>query len=132
MAASARGVDAFAVPIINFGPDGKAGSTVGRAVRFFRNLPGIRFSGRVHETVDRFLIESGARVDHADFEIEHFGYALEPGIVRRKYERNLDLLKKELAEDPDNGHARYHLGLTCMALEREEEARQAFRPRSLR
>ncbi len=119
-------MDAFAVPIINFGPDGKAGSTVGRAVRFFRNLPGIRFSGRVHEGVDRFLIESGARVDHAAFEIEHFGYALEPGMVRRKYERNLELLEAELAENPDDGHARYHLGLTCMALEREEEARRAF------
>ncbi len=125
-AASIPGADAFAVPIINSGPVRKANSTVGRAVRFFRNLPDIRFSGRVHETVDRFLIESGARVAHADFEIEHFGYRLEPDIVRRKYERNLDLLKKELAEDPGNGYARYHLGLTCMALEREEEARQAF------
>ena len=125
-AASIPGADAFVVPIINSGPAGKIDSTVGRAVRFFRNLPGIRFSGRVHETVDQFLIESGATMVHADFEIEHFGYALEPDFVKSKYERNLDLLKKELAEDPDNGHAMYHLGLTCMALEREEEARQAF------
>ncbi|MGO9314309.1 MAG: glycosyltransferase [Syntrophobacteraceae bacterium] len=125
-AASIPGADAFAVPIINAGPVGKVASTVGRAVRLFRNLPDIRFSGRVHETVDRFLIESGSKVYHADFEIEHFGYALEPDTVRGKYERNLDLLKKELAEDPGNGHARYHLGLTCVALEREEEARQAF------
>ena len=125
-AASIPGADAFAVPIINSGPGGKIDSTIGRAVRFFRNLPDIRFSGRVHESVERFLVESRARLVHADFEIEHFGYALEPGIVKRKYERNFDLLKKELAEDPGNGHARYHLGLTCMALEREEEARQTF------
>lgn len=46
--------------------------------------------------------------------------------ARRKYERKLDLLKEKLAENPDDCHARYHLGLTCMALEREEEARQAF------
>jgi glycosyltransferase involved in cell wall biosynthesis/Tfp pilus assembly protein PilF len=124
--ASARGVDAYVVPIINSGPDGKADSTVGRAVRFFRNLPGMRFSGRVHENVDRFLTESGARARHADFEILHFGYALEPDIVRKKYERNLHLLQEELAECPGNSHFRYHLGLTCMALEREEEARQAF------
>ncbi len=125
-AASIPGADAFSVPIINSGPVGRIDSTVGRAVRFFRNLPGIRFSGRVHETVDRFLIESGVKVVHSEFEIEHFGYGLEPDIVKRKYERNLDLLKKELAEDHGNGHARYHLGLTYMALEREEEARKAF------
>ncbi len=124
--ASAQGVDAYAVPIINPRPDGKAHSTIVRAVRFFRNLPGIRFSGRVHESVDRFLTQSGTSICHADFEILHFGYALGPDIVRRKYERNLHLLKEELAEDPGNSNFRYHLGLTCMALEREEEARQAF------
>jgi glycosyltransferase involved in cell wall biosynthesis/Tfp pilus assembly protein PilF len=124
--ASNRGVDAYVVPIINSGPDGKAESTVGRAVRFFRNLPGIQFSGRVHENVDLFLTKSGARACHADFEILHFGYALEPDIVKKKYERNLHLLKEELTEYPGNSHFRYHLGLTFMALEREEEARQAF------
>jgi glycosyltransferase involved in cell wall biosynthesis/Flp pilus assembly protein TadD len=124
--ASAQGVDAYVVPIINQRPDGKTHSTVGRAVRFFRNLPGAQFSGRVHEGVDRFLIESGVKAYHADFEILHFGYALEPDIVRMKYERNLHLLKEELAEDPANSLFRYHLGLTCMAMEREEEARQAF------
>ncbi|MGA2025811.1 MAG: glycosyltransferase [Syntrophobacteraceae bacterium] len=124
--ASARGVDAYAVPIINPRPDGKAHSTTVRAVRFFRNLPGMRFFGRVHESVDRFLTQSGTGVCHADFEILHFGYALGPDIVRRKYERNLHLLNEELAEDPGNSNFRYHLGLTFMALEREEEARQAF------
>ncbi|MGO9017677.1 MAG: glycosyltransferase [Syntrophobacteraceae bacterium] len=124
--ASATEVDAYVVPIINSGPDGKVDSTVGRAVRFFRNLPGMRFSGRVHENVDRFLTEFGAKACHADFEILHFGYALEPDLVRKKYERNLHLLKEELAEYPGNSHLRYHLGLTCMALKREEEARQAF------
>ena len=124
--ASAQGIDAYVVSIVNLRPDGKADSTVVRAVRFFRNLPGIRFSGRVHESVDRFLSESGARAHHAGFEIQHFGYALEPEIVRRKHERNLHLLQEELAEDPGSSHLRYHLGLTCMALEREEEARRAF------
>ena len=124
--ARAPGVDAYAVPIINAGPEGKADSTIGRAVRFFRNLPGIRFSGRVHESVDPFLIEFGAKVDHAGFEILHFGYALEPGTIRKKYERNFQLLKEELAEHPGNANSLYHLGLTCMALKREEEARQAF------
>ena len=40
-------------------------------------------------------------------------------------QRNLELSKRS-CENPDDGHARYHLGLTCMALEREEEARRAF------
>jgi glycosyltransferase involved in cell wall biosynthesis len=125
-AASVGGVDAYFVPILSSRTNGESESRVGSAVRFFRNFPGIRFSGRVHESVDRFLSEVGARAVHSNFFIEHFGYGLGRDIVKKKYERNLDLLEKELAENPRNAHARYHLGLTCMVLEREKEAREAF------
>ncbi len=125
-AASTPGIDAFMVPIINWRPEGKADSTLGRAVRFFRNLPGIFFSGRVHETVEYFLMVAGAQSGHAPFQIEHFGYGLLREASEIKYLRNLELLHKELAEDPRNANARYHLGLTLMALEREAEARLAF------
>ncbi|MHC1728117.1 MAG: glycosyltransferase [Syntrophobacteraceae bacterium] len=125
-AASTPGLDAFTVPIINWRPDGKTDSTLGRAVRFFRNFPGICFAGRVHETVEYFLIQAGAISGHAPFEIEHFGYGLDPATIKTKYQRNLKLLQQELAEDPKNANARYHLGLTFMALECEAEARRAF------
>jgi glycosyltransferase involved in cell wall biosynthesis len=125
-AASAPGIDAYYVPILN--PDTNHGSesTVGSAVRFFRKYPGIRFAGRVHESVDRFLSGVGARAARSTFIIEHYGYGLDRDIVRKKYERNLNLLEKELEENPSDANVRYHLGLTCMALERDKEALEAF------
>jgi glycosyltransferase involved in cell wall biosynthesis len=125
-AASVPGIDAYLVPILNPKTDGGSGSTIGSAVRFFRNFPGIQFSSRVHESVDRFLNGVGAKAARSTFVIEHFGYGLDRDTVKRKYERNLNLLEKELADNPCDGNARYHLGLTCMALERETEAREAF------
>ena len=125
-AASVPGIDAYFVPILNSRTDGELESTSGSAVRFFRNFPGIRFSGRVHESVDGFLSGVGAKAAHSTFVIEHFRYGLDRDMVKRKYERNLGLLERELAENPLNANARYHLGLTCMALERVQEAREAF------
>lgn len=127
--AAAATVDAFYIPILNAGTDTdeeKKDCTLGRVIRFFRNLPGIRFSGRVHENLDRFLLKYGARAGHGDFIIEHHGYSEDRRVVTRKYERNRALLEKELAENPRDAVALYHLGLTYMALEREEEARPVF------
>ena len=125
-AASVPGIDAYFVPILNSRENGESESTVGSAVRFFRNYPGVHFSGRVHESVDRFLSGVGAKAAPSAFAIRHFGYGLDRDTVKRKYERNLGLLEKELARDPLNANACYHLGLTLMALEREKEAREAF------
>lgn len=125
-AASMPGTDAFRVPIFNREPGGKREPAVGGAIRFFRNSPGMRFRGRVHEGVDLSLIEAGATVAHANFAVDHYGYGQDPATVEGKYRRNLDLLEAELAEDPENAKARYHLGLTNMALGREHEARAAF------
>ena len=125
-AASFRGADAFSVPIRNFGSKRENGPTAGYAVRFFRKFPGIRFSGRVHEGVDQFLTDIGARCIRAPFAVDHLGYEQDSAVVKGKYLRNLALLEKELADNPDNAHAWYHLGLTRVALKEEARAREAF------
>ncbi len=118
--------DALSVPIFNRGPEGKREPGLGAAIRFFHNHTGIYFSGRVHEGVDTFLLKIGATIAHAPFAVDHLGYGQDPEAANAKYRRNLDLLEAELAENPDNSAARYHLGLTKMALGQEKEARQAF------
>ncbi len=125
-AAAATSADALSVPIYNRSREGKREPGVGAAIRFFRSHPGVHFSGRVHEGVDQFLLKIGATVDHANFAVDHFGYGQDPETVKAKYRRNLDLLEAELAENPDDPAARYHLGLTKMSLGQEKEARQAF------
>jgi glycosyltransferase involved in cell wall biosynthesis/Flp pilus assembly protein TadD len=124
--ASTSGLDACVVPILNRHAEGQDNYTIGSAIRFFRNFDGIRFSGRVHENVERFLVEAGAKVGYSNFAIEHLGYALDTDTVREKYERNLRLLEEELSENPGDAYNRYHLGMTLIGLKREDEAREAF------
>ena len=42
-------------------------------VRLFPNLPGVRFEGRIHETVDRSLREAALPVEEVTLPIHHFG-----------------------------------------------------------
>lgn len=118
--------DAFLVPILNRSVDAGEQTTVGSAIRFFRNIPGIRFSGRVHEGVDRFLSLKGATILRGPFAVNHLGYAQDQETVQSKYRRNLELIGRELEEEPENPYMRYHLGLTFMALGEEARAREAF------
>lgn len=71
------------------------------AIRVARLRPGLRFVGKIHELFNRE--ESEAVLDLSFVTLWHDGYAYEsPAQARRKADRNMALLKEELAEDPDN------------------------------
>lgn len=90
--------------------------------RLFRNLSGVRFTGRIHEQVAPSLRALGGRIIRSEVEILHLGYATPEG----KLDRNLRLLALELEERPGDAFALFNLGLTLAALERWEEARDAL------
>lgn len=79
--------------------------------RLFRNLPSIRWEGRVHEQIAPSAVRSGAILKRTDIAILHSGYDDEC-VRRRKVERNLRLLELQNAEQPDNGHTLFYLGTT--------------------
>jgi tetratricopeptide (TPR) repeat protein len=122
-AAAAPGVDAYSVPILSrrTGPSGEE-FTSARNIRMFRNLPGVRFSGPVHERVEPFLVKNGAAFGDAPFRILHLGYDQEPADTERKRLRNLRLMHKHLALHPDEGYTLYYMGLTLLELNRIEQA----------
>lgn len=87
------------------------------ASRIFRMYPDIHFQNIVHESIARM-----APTKFLDDYAHHYGYVFRGGRERRKkYDRNLELLKRELEEDPDR------LGAYCQLSRQylEEDAGQA-------
>ncbi|MBI3090205.1 MAG: glycosyltransferase [Candidatus Tectomicrobia bacterium] len=111
--------------IVNVDPDGTPlGMHV--AVRMFRNTPGVRFRGAIHEEV-------GVRGEAlaTSLRIVHTGYRADPQAMRPKLERDRRLLLKSLAAEPANPAYRYYLARTCYLLgDWQEGLRQASQARA--
>jgi len=67
--------------------------------RIFRNLPSVRYIGRIHE---RLGVDKANIVEVDEIEIIHTGYSETALEETGKAKRNADMLRVELAEDPDN------------------------------
>jgi tetratricopeptide (TPR) repeat protein len=94
--------------------------------RLFRNLPGVRFEGVIHEQVIGSLDGRG-RVDRAEVEVLHEGYTVDAERMRAKGERNLALLRRQLRDDPAYAPGWFQLAETYVLLGRPEEAVDAYR-----
>jgi tetratricopeptide (TPR) repeat protein len=96
--------------LVTFFP--QQGFTAYRELRLFPRRSDIRFQGAMHETVapsiDRLLRRDGARMATTRLMIDHLGY---DGGRARKHERDLRLLTKQVAVDPQRTYPWWHLGL---------------------
>jgi tetratricopeptide (TPR) repeat protein len=83
-------------------------------VRLFRNLPDLRFVGRVHESVGPSLLKQKLPIASADFLIYHFGLALaaEERAAKNRFYR--DLGRQKLLEMPTDAQAHLELGIVEM------------------
>ncbi len=85
-----------------------------RITRLFRNLPGIRFSNRIHEQVVHSLVERGEELGlalaEADVKVIHHGYVSEVMEAKGKKDRNWTLFEKQVEEEPDNHYIWYKFG----------------------
>ena len=95
--------------------------------RMFRNRPDIRFRGAMHETIvpdlSRVMEAEGTKAAPVPAAIEHLGYE---GDQMHKHRRNLPLLEREVAEDPDRTYLWYHLGVVRLALDDPSGAEEAW------
>jgi glycosyltransferase involved in cell wall biosynthesis len=91
---------AYVVQRRNLRPGG-LGGLVDHAVRLFRNRPGHRYRGRVHETVDAAILACGGHIRTSALTIDH----LLPARDDRALEKSrfyMGILKDELAAAPDD------------------------------
>jgi tetratricopeptide (TPR) repeat protein len=94
---------------------------VAEHLRLFRNHPQIRWQYRVHEQIGPAVIGQDGQLRATDIVIDHAGYR-ERAWQAAKYERNLRLLRQDLAERPDDADVLFYLGWTHLALDRPTEA----------
>lgn len=108
--------------------------------RLFRRDPRIRFEGIVHEQVGPSLKRNGLRVEASKIKIDHLGYGVSWELVRDKNERNINLLRSQLAQTPDDMYIRFQLANSYATLEYYEDMNRELRrvlnsvatPRSIR
>jgi len=94
--------------------------------RLFRRLPGVGFEGRVHEQVWQSLKRLKLTVQPSPLTILHLGYSRGYDVVKEKAERNLQLLRKQLEDHPDDGYAWFQMGNSLVVLQRYDEAKSAI------
>jgi tetratricopeptide (TPR) repeat protein/2-polyprenyl-3-methyl-5-hydroxy-6-metoxy-1,4-benzoquinol methylase len=101
-------------------------ATVFEHVRLFRNLPQVRWHYRVHEQILPDLERLGTVMRWTDVVIDHSGYE-DSALHSRKQERNLELLKLQDAEYPNDSFTLFNLGLTYNALGQTADAMPYWR-----
>lgn len=126
LSAIAKGADAYFVRIESDVRSGAGRTYVNLLQRLFRNNKSIRYEGAVHEQVDASLKRIGAGVEASEIVLVHSGYGLDPGEMKCKLERNLGILNRMLAENPDDAVSLFHLGETLSMLGSHEGAVAAY------
>ena len=98
-----------------------------REMRLFRNNPDIRFEGVIHENIwpgiRSFIDRHGGELGTSDLILDHVGYH---GDQDHKHRRNLPLLQRRLAQDPDHVYSWWHLGSVHLGLDDKDAAREAW------
>ena len=106
-------------------------------VRLFRNRPEHRYRGRVHETIDASILSGGGRLRQTDIRIDH-EFSADPEARRRKNHRYIEILKEEIAADPNDDSRLDFLAAEYHQLEMFDEATEIIeqialmRPRDAR
>lgn len=101
--------------------------------RVMRNLPRLRYTGRVHnqiqDTISALSIELGEEVIQVEAEVMHTGYALTTEKMTEKYAPRLELLEYEYEHprsDIYRAYYGYQLALGYYVLQRYEDAAVIF------
>lgn len=117
--------EGFLVQIVNqLGENGATDQEVTLNLRLFRNRRAYRYSGAVHEQIAPAILarRPNARLIPAPVRVIHHGYTRAARVHKGKYERNVQILQRMMAESPHDPYLHYQLGLENLAAGRPQEA----------
>ncbi|SEU20219.1 glycosyltransferase family 2 protein [Paenibacillus sp. NFR01] len=103
--------------------------TVNPIIRLFRNRPGHRFCGAIHEQIASVILEQkpGAAMHLSGVVVHHYGYAAEVVAKKDKIKRNIELLQNELNREPDNAFHHFNMAVEHMRIGDSRKALQHIR-----
>lgn len=104
------------------GENGLDEFTVVDHVKMFRNRPDLRFEGRIHEQVLMPIRAIGGDVEFTDIWIEHSGSDPSKESQKKKVERDLRILRKDLEERPGHPFVLFNFAMTYAEMGQFEEA----------
>jgi GT2 family glycosyltransferase/tetratricopeptide (TPR) repeat protein len=104
------------------GDPGQAELTIVDHVKLFRNLPALRFEGRIHEQIIPAIRRAGGDIAWSSVFVVHSGYDHSPEGQAKKKERDLHLLHLELQEQPQHPFTLFNLGMTYADIRQFERA----------
>ena len=91
-------------------------------LRVFRNIPSIKFSGRIHE---QLTVEQKNIIHTNDVTLMHTGYSETIRNKTGKAQRNIEMLKAELKNNPKNLSLKAYLANTLSMSPDEKEQNEA-------
>ena len=95
-------------------------------IRLFRNSPGLKFQGAVHEIIDPTRLPKHLKFASLPSVIHHYGKVRGEERVAAKQRFYLALGLKKIEEDPGNAKAYFDLGIQYQELGRHAEACACF------
>jgi tetratricopeptide (TPR) repeat protein len=104
------------------GESGQTNLTVVDHVKLFRNLPALRFEGRIHEQIIPAIRRVGGEIAWSHVFVVHSGYDHSAEGQAKKKDRDLHLLHLELQEQPRHPFTLFNLGMTYADLRQFKEA----------
>jgi len=97
---------------------------ISRAHRLFRNVPGIRYSGRIHEQISPSVAALNGKEGFSNIMLLHLGYAKDEAEMAEKSKRNYELLRKQVQDEPDNAYWHFTLAQNLILSKRYDEANE--------
>lgn len=93
-------------------------------IRLIKNKMGYKYQGRIHEQI--VLREEDKNIPYpivaTDIRFHHYGYLTSHITEKDKHKRNINLIQKELDENPDNAFMLFNMGNEYFALQDIEKA----------
>lgn len=117
-------VDGYIQPVVDYYNGTAWASTP--VLRLFRNRPEYRYAGRIHEQIDRSILAAKGVVEPLQLAIEHYGYTPDEDRRKDRRARNIRMLERSLAQEPDNAHSWYYLGVENLLLGELGKAGKCF------
>ena len=102
--------------------DDRQDVTIVDHVKLIRNLPELRFEGRIHEQIIPSIRRLGGEIGWTDIYVVHSGSDPSPAGRQAKHERDLRILNLDLMDRPDHPFVLFNLGMTFSDMEQHEEA----------